>query len=57
MEECKLEIDNLNDLRNFLKMRKKILEMALYAGASSSHFGGAYIVDILALLQDNDQQK
>ena len=32
-------------------MRKKILEMALYAGASSSHFGGALSsVDILATL-------
>ncbi len=52
MEECKLEIDNLNDLRELSKkMRKKILEMALYAGASSSHFGGALSsVDIIATL-------
>ena len=51
-EVCKLEIDNLDDLKKLSKkMRKKILEMALYAGASSSHFGGALSsVDILATL-------
>ena len=33
------------------KIRKKILDMSLYAGASSSHFGGALSsVEILATL-------
>lgn len=42
----------ISDLKSFTKLiRKKILEMALSAGASSSHFGGALsIVEIVSVL-------
>jgi len=54
MEGCKLEnkSENINKIINFSKeVRKNILEMAFYAGASSSHFGGALsIVEIISFL-------
>ena len=44
--------ENLNKIKKFSKeVRKNILEMAFYAGASSSHFGGALsIVEIISFL-------
>ena len=44
--------ENINKIKKFsLAMKKNILEMALSAGASSAHFGGALsIVDIVSTL-------
>ena len=46
------EKNSVEKIKNFAKnMRKNILEMALTAGANSSHFGGALsIVEIVASL-------
>ena len=46
------QIKNLEKIENFSKnLRKNILDMALVAGASSSHFGGALsIVEIVSTL-------
>tara|TARA_B100001057_G_scaffold467045_1_gene524777 strand:- start:3531 stop:4367 length:837 start_codon:yes stop_codon:yes gene_type:complete len=51
----KLSEGELIEIKNFSKrVRKHILEMALYAGASSSHFGGALsIVEIISTLFSN----
>tara|TARA_B100000787_G_C16197309_1_gene301890 strand:- start:1132 stop:1971 length:840 start_codon:yes stop_codon:yes gene_type:complete len=48
----KQESQIISDTRNFSKtLRKKILKMALNAGASSAHLGGALsIVDIISVL-------
>lgn len=48
----KLNENELVKIKNFSKkIRKHILDMALYAGASSSHFGGALsIVEIISTL-------
>ena len=36
------EINHINNIKNFaFEVRKNILEMAVSAGANSSHFGGA----------------
>ena len=54
MEECEMyfEKKNIEKIQLFSKnIRKKILQMAFDAGASSAHFGGALsIVEILAIL-------
>jgi transketolase len=46
------EKENLDKIKNFsLEVKKNIIEMALSAGASSSHFGGALsIVEIISTL-------
>jgi len=51
----KLNEGELIEIKNFSKkIRKHILDMALYAGASSSHFGGALsIVEIISTLFSN----
>jgi len=51
----KLSEGELIEIKNFSKkIRKHILDMALYAGASSSHFGGALsIVEIISTLFSN----
>lgn len=51
----KLSEGELIEIKNFSKrVRKHILEMALYAGANSSHFGGALsIVEIISTLFSN----
>jgi transketolase len=51
----KLNEGELMEIKNFSKkIRKHILDMALYAGASSSHFGGALsIVEIISTLFSN----
>ena len=48
----KLNEGELEEIKNFSKrIRKHILDMALHAGASSSHFGGALsIVEIISTL-------
>ncbi len=48
----KLDAEEIEKIRNFSKrVRKHILHMALHAGASSSHFGGALsIVEIISTL-------
>ena len=48
----KLNEGELKEIKNFSKkIRKHILDMALHAGASSSHFGGALsIVEIISTL-------
>ena len=44
--------DDINKIKKYsIELKKNILEMAFYAGASSSHFGGALsIVDIISTL-------
>ena len=44
--------EDINKIKNFsLEVKKNILEMALAAGASSAHFGGALsIVEIISIL-------
>ena len=51
----KLNEGELEEIKNFSKrIRKHILDMALHAGASSSHFGGALsIVEIISTLFSN----
>jgi len=46
------EEENIKKIKNFaLEVRKNILEMAMLAGASSSHFGGALsITEIVSIL-------
>tara|TARA_E500000178_G_C16999333_1_gene744866 strand:+ start:923 stop:1762 length:840 start_codon:yes stop_codon:yes gene_type:complete len=52
MEACKMNQSEIEKIKLLSKkIRKKILDMSLYAGASSSHFGGALSsVEILATL-------
>ena len=44
--------DDINKIKNFFKnLRKNIIDMALVAGASSAHLGGALsIVEIVSVL-------
>ena len=52
MEVCKMNQSEIEKIKLLSKkIRKNILDMSLYAGASSSHFGGALSsVEILATL-------
>ena len=56
MGECKNmeESTEIKKIKNFsLNVRKNILEMAVSAGASSAHFGGALsIIEVLAVLYE-----
>ena len=46
-----VKVSEINRIKNFsLEVKKNILDMAFSAGASSSHFGGAYRLLKLFLL-------
>ena len=51
------ELDKIKNIKNFaLEVRKNILEMAVSAGASSAHFGGALsITEIVSTLLNKEE--